>query len=500
MDVPRMRPVPPTRPRPQPTRDPLDYVTIPLRYPYHVAVPLCLVLAAAVAACFVLPKKYRSTTLILVEKDKVPESFVARVATETAARRLNTLRQEIQSRTRLEKVARDLDPYHSLHQESISVVTDRMRQALEVNVKGSSNDAFSVEFVHTDPHKAMDVANRLTTLFIEEVTRERQTQVSEAYTFIDSELEEAREELERREQALRRFKESHMGSLPEQLASNLAALERLQYERQVVASDLRAAMERETLVEQRPELATAIDSLAELSRLKNELAALRTRYTDEHPEVRFLLGRISRLEQTLAERGTVRTIQAQLEQARLDVRTLKARQLEVERRTSIFTARVEESPRTEQELATLTRDFQKLKENYLTLLNKKLEAQMAAKLEERWKGEQFKILDPASLPDQHIAPNRLLIVSAGLVLGLALGLAAAFTADFLDHSIKNIRELEATLAVPLLATIPHIGPRAQQEAGGSGSRGGASRGRGDARVSASDRPGAAREFRLPRSG
>jgi polysaccharide chain length determinant protein (PEP-CTERM system associated) len=491
-----MRPVPPSRPRHQPVKDPLDYLTVPVRYRYHVAVPACLVLAAAIVACFVLPKKYRSTTLILVEQDRVPESFVARVSTETANRRLNTLRQEIQSRTRLEKVARDLDPYNSLSYESISTVTERMRAALEVNVKGSSNDSFSVEFVHTDPRKAMDVTNRLATLFIDEVTRERQTQVSDAYTFIDSELEEARQELERREQALRRFKETKMGSLPEQLASNLAALERLQYERQVVASDLRAATERESLVEQRPELATAIDSLAELSRLKNELAAMRTRYTDEHPEVRLLLGKIARLEQTLAEKGTVRTIQAQLEQARADVRTLKARQVEVERRTSIFTARVEESPRTEQELATLTRDFQKLKENYLTLLNKKLEAQMAAKLEERWKGEQFKILDPASLPEHHIAPNRLLIVSAGLVLGLGLGLAAAFAADFLDHSIKNIRELEATLSVPLLATIPRIGPRSQDE-GRIGPRDGTKRAK---HTSAAERASAPREYRLPRSG
>jgi polysaccharide chain length determinant protein (PEP-CTERM system associated) len=437
----------------------MDYLEIPVRYPFHVLVPWALVIVAAVAACFLLPKKYKSSILILVESDKVPESFVARVATETAARRLQTLRQEVQSRTRLERVARELDPYESLHKESISDIGDRLRENLQVNVKGTSNDAFTVEFVHHSPAKAMHVANRLATLFIEEATQERQQQVSEAYTFIDKQLEEARKELEAREQALREFKERHMGSLPEQLNANLAALERLQLERQAVASDLRSAQERESLVETRPELATAIDSLAELSRLKGELAALRSRYTDEHPEIRALVSRIERLDRALVEKGTVQTIQAQLEQARLEVRTLRARQIELERRTVSFSQRVEDSPRTEQELATLTRDFQKLKENYLALLNKKLDAQMAAKLEAQWKGEQFRILDPAHMPEHHIRPNRTLIMISGIIFGAALGLAMAFAADFMDHSIRNVRELEATLSIPLLAAIPHIGDR-----------------------------------------
>src|SRR4029453_7110157 len=96
-----------------------------------------------------------------------------------------------------------------------------------------------------------------------------------------------------------------------------------------------------------------------------------------------------------------------------------------------------------------------LKEHYFTLLNKKLDAQMAAKLEERWKGETFRILDPAHAPDRPFFPNPLLVVAVGIVLGLVTGLAAAVLAEILDHSFKNLADVEATVPYPVLSGVPY---------------------------------------------
>jgi uncharacterized protein involved in exopolysaccharide biosynthesis len=120
---------------------------------------------------------------------------------------------------------------------------------------------------------------------------------------------------------------------------------------------------------------------------------------------------------------------------------------------------VDLAPRTEQELATLTRDFQKLNENYLALLNKKLDAQMAQKLEERWKGERFRILDPAYLPEQPVSPNRLAFALGGLVAGLAAGLLLAGGAELLDRSVKTARQLQDAIPYPVIAIITHIDGR-----------------------------------------
>jgi capsular polysaccharide biosynthesis protein len=112
----------------------------------------------------------------------------------------------------------------------------------------------------------------------------------------------------------------------------------------------------------------------------------------------------------------------------------------------------------EQDIVTLTRDFNKLNENYLALLNKKLDAQLAAKLEQRWQGDRFRILDPANLPESPFFPNRLLFILFGMAAGLTVGVGLALVADFLDQSIRSVRELEELLPFPVVAVVPLIAP------------------------------------------
>jgi succinoglycan biosynthesis transport protein ExoP len=147
---------------------------------------------------------------------------------------------------------------------------------------------------------------------------------------------------------------------------------------------------------------------------------------------------------------------AQLEKVKIEIRGLESKRADLEARIGSFRARVEQAPRTEQELATLNRDYQKLNENYLGLLTKKLDAKMAAKLEQRWKGEHFTILDPAHLPEQPYWPNRPLLVGGGLLIGLALGLTLAFASEFFDSTIKDQDDLEALLPYPVLATVSYV--------------------------------------------
>jgi polysaccharide biosynthesis transport protein len=467
-----------------PGRDLLEYIEVPLRRPLHLIVPLVVLVTVAVVASFVLPKKYLSSTLIMVESEKVPDSFVRRMNTQTARQRVYTLKQELLSRTRLEKVLREVDPYPDrMGKEPLSNIVEGMRRNININIKGT--DAFSIEYTHTDPRLAMAVANRLGTLFIEDVAQEREEQVEGAYEFIESQLDDSRRELEVKEEALRKFKERHMGTLPTQTEANLSTLQRLQMEQQGIGDQLRGARDRLAALEKGSFEPTAVvsapgarpsnDPNTELMQLRSQLVSLRGRYTDEHPDVKVLMARIARLEATMAEAAAAaRTAEAkgetapapadpaaaaaraQLENARREVRALEGKRDSLDQRINDFQARVEVAPRTEQEMFTLTRDYNKLHENYSALLNKKLEAQMAEKLEKRWKGENFRIIDPARLPESPVFPNRLLFLVGGLGLGLFVGLAASIGAELLDHSIKNIRDLETVLPYPVLATVPHI--------------------------------------------
>jgi polysaccharide chain length determinant protein (PEP-CTERM system associated) len=439
----------------------LEYLQIPLRRPWHVVIPFVVVTLLAVGFSLTIAKTYTSSTLILVESDKVPQSFINEGTRDaTAGRpRLQTIRQEILSRTRLERILEELNPYpERTGRAPLTAIVEGMREAIAINVKG--NDSFTLEYTHRDPKIAQAVTARLATLFIEESNQARKTQIEVTGEFIESQLAEARQKLEEKEKALRQYKESRMGRLPEQTGANLAILQRLQLEQQSVSDNLRSARERVLLVERGISAAgpaSVNDPVAELATARNELAGLRARYTDEHPDVKALQSRVTRLEKQVAARSTQSDQgDAQLEQAKAEVRHLEAKLADVDRRIAMFQGRVEETPRTEQELATLTRDYEQLNQNYLDLLRKKMDAQMAERLQDQWKTDNFRILDPAFLPERPVSPNRWLFLWMGMVAGLVAGLAASVGAEMMDPTIKSLREVESMLPFPVLAALPHL--------------------------------------------
>jgi uncharacterized protein involved in exopolysaccharide biosynthesis len=199
------------------------------------------------------------------------------------------------------------------------------------------------------------------------------------------------------------------------------------------------------------------------------MAQLKTRYTAEHPDVRALQSRIDALALAAAstEPGAppadpgIAAAQLRLREARLEVQTLRARLVDVDRRIAAFQARVEAAPRREQEILGLTRDYQKLSEQYTGLLSKKFDAEMASRLEQQQKGQQFRVLDPAFMPERPSFPNRGLFALAGAVGGLLLGLSLAVGVDALDPTIKDADTVRSAFAFPVLAVIPYVKPREQ---------------------------------------
>jgi polysaccharide chain length determinant protein (PEP-CTERM system associated) len=439
------------------------YLHAPLRRPWLVVVPWITILLLSAAALVVLPKRYRSTTLILVEKEKVPESFVPKVATENRSQRLDAISAEILSRTRLEKVVEETEPYPEIASKTRAV--EKLRSAIAINMAGG--DGFTIEFVHSDPRKAQIVTDRLAKLFIGETMKSREEQVEGAVDFLVAQVTDARKELEGKDEALRRYKEEHMGTLPEQLQTNLATMQMLQRELQTVEESLLFARDKQEALAHRasPPVATTTPEMADLSELRRKLALIRFRYTDEHPDVRNLMRRIAELEARVgggsdagASAGADPPGPAsgeQLERADLEVKRLEGKRTDLERRIASLRARVEETPRTEQEMATLTRDYQKLNENYVALLSKQLEAQMAGRLEQRWKGDRFRSLDPANLPEKPYFPKPFPILALGAFLGLCVGLGAALVAEYLDPTVKDVEGLRTLESLPIVGCIPH---------------------------------------------
>jgi protein tyrosine kinase modulator len=452
--------------REAPARELRDYLEIPLRYPRAFWIPYLAVLALTAAALVLLPQKFRSSTLILVENTNLPEHFVTPVSSDSIAQRLHTIRQVVLSRTNLEAVIQKLDPYPEASGTPTHVVVERMRAAVEIRVQ--ANDSFVIEYVNRDPYKAMSVTNMLADRFIEDADRIRDTLTKRAYAFIESNLDEARAKLESRETALRQHKQRYWGALPEQLSSNLAMLQQSQLEQQTLGENLRTLEERRAGLERsmlEGRRAAGGGLLAELAAQKAELQKLRNRYTEQHPEVQALQLRISRLEDRLAAgEGTssatpdpeLASLFRSLKLTESEIETVKARRNQLDEKIALYQSRVELTPRSEQELAALNRDYQSLQENYTQMLRKEMDAEMARKLEQYWRGGHFRILDNAHLPRRPIRPYAGILVLGGLGLSFFLGLASTLVADFLDRSLKTEQEVEAFLPHPLLVTLPRF--------------------------------------------
>ena len=413
----------------------LDFLEIPLRRPLHLIVPTLLVVGLAGAASFVVTKRYKAGAVLLIETEDVPAAFAAKASYNWDARRLSNVRQDVKSRTRLDTVIQELDPYPELTGEvPASRVVEEMREA--ISVEFVANDTFTIEFVHKDPRLAAAVPNRLAALLIEGAAQQQTRQAAGANEFVETQLEEARRGLEIKEQAVRQYKEAHVNALPEQLPAARAASG-----------------------------APGTDPALDLNQLRSQLVALRGRYTAEHPDVVTLQMRIERLEKLLAQGAgasasvdpATTAVRARLEQGRAEVADLEARRAEVQRQIAAVQARLDSIPAAEQEIAGLSRDLAQLRENYAALLAKKLEVGMAERLKERWSGDRFRVMDPAHVPDVESYPNRLMFLLIGAAVGLMVGGVACAAAEWLDHSITSIAELESAVPYPVLAAIPHVG-------------------------------------------
>ena len=228
---------------------PEDIVRIAYKRIWYILVPAAVFGAVTAIASQYLPDRYRSDTLILVVPQQVPESYVRPTVTTRIEDRLQSISQQILSRTRLERIIQDLNLYATDRADGAIMedVVERMRRDIDVQiVKG---DAFRVAYVAEEPRTAMRVTERLASLFIEENLRDREVLAEGTNQFLESQLDEARRRLVTHEQKLEEFRRANAGQLPSQVQSNLQVVQNTQMQIQSVLEALDRDRERKLALE-----------------------------------------------------------------------------------------------------------------------------------------------------------------------------------------------------------------------------------------------------------
>ena len=469
--------------------------------------PFLFVLTAAVSLAVFLPSLWTARSLVLVNRQAIPERYVTPTVQADIEARLLTLSQEILTPERLTQIARQYGLYRNAR--STDDLVDRMRKDIRIELmdqreqrgRETRSFLFTISYTAANPVVAARVANTLSSLYIEENGRQREQAAASTSEFLGTQLRDLREKLQAQERQITTYKEKNLGELPEQKDVNLRTLERLQQQLQLAHENNRRATERRQMLTNAlgeidttvtmtatpsaagPSVTPADTAAARLNLLRQELAMTQTRFSDRYPDVvqlkeqiRVLEAKVEAEKQAAAalpkavagpkrvgrdlrvppENAYVASLMTQLDQATVEAKTSAEEIRGINGQIAFYTRRLENTPKHEQELAILTRDYDTSKELFKSLLTKRGEADMASELELRQKGENFRVIEPARLPERPAGPNRFRLLLVGLALALGASGAAVVLAEQVDTSFRRVDEIRSTLPLPVLSAIPRI--------------------------------------------
>jgi polysaccharide chain length determinant protein (PEP-CTERM system associated) len=450
-----------------------------------------------------LPKRFTSQTLVLVTQPTVPGDYVKPVVSADTNQRLASMQQEILSRTRLEPLIQQFGLYRDEKNPlSTENLVERLRKAVTVTpiqpmaeTRSQGLPGFTISVNFNDPRLAQQICSTITSMFMEENLRLRQQQGEQTTQFLAKQLGDAKAKLDEQDAKFAAFKRRYLGSLPDEEQANLNVLMGLTSQLDATTQALGRAQQDKSFAEsmltqqlaawqatpsgQNPETMEQ-----QLAALETQLTALKSKYTDDYPDViktekdvealkkkiadaddqASTAVRPSKTGKTLTEPTQIQSLRAQIHQYDQVIQERTAQQEEIRQQIKVYQGRVQSSPAIEQEYKQMTRDYQTALEFYNDLLKKRDQSTMAMDLERRQQGEQFQVLDPANLPDQPSFPKASLFIPGGFGGGLALGLGLVLLFEMQDTSLRNERDVESLLHLPVLAMVPVIKPLSGKKA------------------------------------
>jgi polysaccharide biosynthesis transport protein len=438
-------------------------------------------LTAGAAMIMALPDLYESTALVLIDRQQVPEAFVRPTITSELEVRLHSISQEILSRSRLEALVARMGLYPDLKDRApVDEAVNRLRRDIRLELKGAesggrgSTTAFALSYRGADPQTVAVVTNTVASFYIEENLKARERQATGTAEFLRVQLVDVKKRLDEQEARNSELQRRYLGELPQQMQGNLAGLESLNAQLRMNNDSMVRLLERRDQLATQLELARVEGGAEEsdemrLARLRRDLITLRIKYTDLWPDIIRIKDEIARLEKQVAEpkpkaeprkpvplTPQALRIREQLQQAETELKLAKADEQRLKRGIEAIQVRLDNAPKREQEYLQATRDYQGTRELYQTLTKRFEEAQLAESMEQRQKGEQFRILDSAVPASTPTAPRRSRLLIMSFALSLALGAGAMVLAELLDTSFHSAAELRAYTTVPLLVNIPRI--------------------------------------------
>lgn len=514
------------------TRGVDEYWAMVVRRKWWILGPLFIGWLLVFASAWIIPAKYTSESVILVEQQKVPEHYVTPNVQVDLGERLQAITQKVLSRARLISLINRFHLYQSFLTPTPDDQLKKMRSDIKfelVETAGSAGKpeltAFKLQYTSANAATAQQVNSQLVSYFIDENVQASQQQSESTTQFLDAQLKNAQTNLQEQEAKLREYEKRHMGELPQEAQANIQVLSGTQQQLAAAIDARNRALQQQAYL---TSLAAQYDAAGvnnlsssspqsvdtQIENAKSALADLQAKYTPDHPDVKKMKDTIANLQALkdkqsgdsgdaapaaadktadaskpagtktadtktadasaaasttdaadakpgttaaqLAAMAPVMQIQSQLKANKMELQNRENDIRNLEAKAAAYQARLNATPGTQGEMVDLSRDYEQTKKSYDDLLEKRNSSTLATNLQRQQQGEQFRIIDPPSLPEKASFPDRFKFSLAGLGVGLLLAVLFGGGSEYLDDRIRSEQDLAEASTLPVLIEIPPL--------------------------------------------
>ncbi|ODU04178.1 MAG: chain length-determining protein [Thiobacillus sp. SCN 63-1177] len=431
-----------------------------------------------------IPDRYQASARVYVDTQTLLKPLLSGLAAEpNVEQQIKLMTRQLVSRPTLEKVARmtDLDVKAKTPEQTERMLND-LASKISIADAGREN-LYTISYQDANGELAKKVVQSLLTIFVESSLGKTRQDISSSQRFIEEQLQQYQQKLTDAENALKEFKQKHIGMMPGQGGDYYAKLAEVSTQLRQAQLDQQEAVNRRDqlkrqLADEEPELTAAAAAGATNSEIDDRIQALqkqmdqmRLQYTELHPDVQATKRLIEKLEAekkadlakhkadpsgSKIQNPVYQQLTLSIAEADANVSSLRARVAEYQRRYAELRNASNMIPQVEQEYTQLTRDYDVYRQNYDALLKRRESVTMSGEVESKTDTVDFRVIDPPFVPSQPAWPNRLLLLSLVTLGGLGAGIAVAFLLSQLRRTVTDRRVLRELTGLPLLGAVSRV--------------------------------------------
>src|SRR5512143_1159690 len=431
-----------------------------------------------------IPDRYEASARVYVDTQTLLKPLLSGLAVEpNVEQQIKMMTRQLVSRPTLEKVARmtDLD-IKAKTPEQTEAMLDGLASKISIADAGREN-LYTISYQDASAELAKKVVQSLLTIFVESSLGKTRQDISSSQRFIEEQLQQYQQKLVDAENALKEFKQKHIGTMPGQggdyyakLAEMSGMLRQAQLDQQE-AVNRRNQLKRQ-LADEDPELTAAAAAAStdteidgRIQALQKQMDQLRLQYTDLHPDIQATKRLIEQLQAqkkadqagraadpagTRIQNPVYQQLTLAIAEADATVASLSARVAEYQRRFGELRNASNMIPEVEQQYTQLMRDYDVYRQNYDALLKRRESVTMSGEVESKTDTVDFRVIDPPFVPSQPAWPNRPLLLSLVPLGGVLAGVAVAFLLSQLRRTVTDRRALRELTGLPLLGAVSRV--------------------------------------------